>query len=150
LQANFFIMTRLTALIFFMVCSLAVQAQSTGDFMFSGGFDLLKTDYDKAFNKAQLGLEANYFLVRHVSLGAGVDIWTDQETSFVMGVRWYPADPFFVRFRGLIGANDAAIGGGWAKAINENWRVEAMGDFYFNGGEFGIRAGVSYVLKAKK
>lgn len=118
--------------------------------MVSTGLDVLKTNYEKAFNKAQLGIEGHYFLVRQVALGAGVEVWTDRQTSFVMGARWYPAESLFVRFRGLIGANDAAIGGGWAKAINDNWRVEAMGDFYFNGGEFGIRAGVSYVLKAKK
>ncbi|MFN5168860.1 MAG: hypothetical protein ACK5DD_04495 [Cyclobacteriaceae bacterium] len=142
-------MSRLTTLIFLMVCAFTANAQSTGDFLFSGGFDIVKTDYEKAFNKAQLGVEANYFLVRHVALGAGVDIWTSRETSFVMGVRWYPAEQFFVRFRGLIGANDAALGGGWSKALNDTWRVEALGDFYFNGGEFGIRAGVSYVFKKK-
>jgi hypothetical protein len=47
-----------------------------------------------------------------------------------MGVRYYALDNFFVRFRGLIGANEVALGGGWSKPINEKWRFEAIGDFY--------------------
>ncbi len=66
-----------------------------------------------------------------------------------MGMRYYPLDNFFVRFRGLIGANDVALGGGWAKPINEKLRFEAIGDFYFGQTEFGIRAGIAYVIKNK-
>ncbi|MBL7876952.1 MAG: hypothetical protein JNL53_14890 [Cyclobacteriaceae bacterium] len=136
------------AILFVIICAVA-QAQSNNDLMISGGLDLIKTDFNSAFKKAQLGLEANYFVVRHFSAGAGVDIWTDQKTSFVMGARWYPVDFAFVRFRGLIGANDASLGAGWAKPFHENWRFEAMGDFFFSDAEFAIRAGVSYIIKKK-
>jgi len=130
--------------------SISVHAQSSNDILVSGGFDLIKTDYNSAFDKAQLGVEGNYFIVRNFAAGAGVEIWTEQKSSFVMGMRWYAMDYVFVRFRGLIGANDAAIGGGWAKPINDNWRFEAIGDFYFGQTEFSIRAGVSYIIKKKQ
>jgi hypothetical protein len=94
-------------------------------------------------------LEANYFVVRNFSASAGVEIWTDQESSFVMGARWYPMDNAFVRFRGLTGVNATAIGAGWAKPLNETWRFEAMGDFFFGQTEFSVRAGVSYLIKQK-
>lgn len=135
----------------FVVCVFAftTQAQSTGDVLLSGGFDLIKTDYSRFGNKLQLGAEANYFVVRHFAAGAGLEVWTRQQSSFAMGVRYYMLDNFFVRFRGLIGANDVSLGAGWSKPINEKWRFEAMGDFYFGQTEFGIRAGVGYVIKSK-
>lgn len=124
-------------------------AQSSNDILVSGGFDLIKTDYSRVGSKLQFGSEANYFVVRHFAAGAGLELWTQQESSFTMGMRYYPLDNFFVRFRGLIGANEAALGGGWSKPLNEKWRFEAMGDFYFRQTEFAIRAGVGYVIKSK-
>lgn len=131
------------------VISQTVTAQSNHDLMVSGNFDLIKTDYSRFFDKAQLGLEAHYFVIRHFAASAGVEIWTEQKSSFAMGMRWYPQDHFFVRFRGLIGQNDATIGAGWTKPINNLLRFEAMGDFYFSKTEFAIRAGISYVIKTK-
>ncbi len=133
----------------FVLVSISARAQSSNDILVGGGFDLIKTDYNSPFDKAQIGLEANYFVVRNFAAGAGVEIWPEQKSSFVMGARWYAHDHVFVRFRGLIGANDAALGGGWAKPINENWRFEAIADFYFGQTEFSVRAGVSYIIKKK-
>ncbi len=122
-------------------------AQSTNDFLISGAMDVLKTDNTKILGKAQFGFEVNYFLQRRLAVGAGVDIWTGgQKSSFVLGARWYPSDKIFFRFRGLIGVNDAALGMGYAKPINRNWRFEAMGDLYFSRPDFAIRGGVSYVI----
>ena len=121
-------------------------AQSTNDFLISGGMDLLKTDNTKLLGKAQIGFEVNYFLKRNFAVGAGADIWTGQKSSFVLGARWYANEKIFFRFRGLIGANDAALGMGYAKPINRNWRFEAMGDLYFARPDFALRAGVSYVI----
>jgi hypothetical protein len=142
-------MKNIVAITVLILISVSIQAQSSNDFMISSGLDLIKTDFNNPFEKAQIGLEANYFVVRNFSAGAGVEIWTDQKSSFVMGARWYPMDHVFVRFRGLIGANDAAIGAGWAKPLNDNWRFEAMGDFFFGQTEFAVRAGVSYIIKKK-
>lgn len=137
------------ALFIFFVLTQTTLAQSSQDIMVSGGVDLIKTDFSNFIEKAQLGLEGNYFVVRNFAVGAGVEIWTERNTSFVMGMRWYPADHVFVRMRGLIGENDVALGAGWAKPIHENWRFEALGDFYVEQTEFAFRAGISYIIKTK-
>lgn len=124
-------------------------AQSNNDILVSGSLDLIKTDYSTFLGKGQLGLEGNYFVLRHFAVGAGLELWTNRRSSFAMGMRWYPYDHVFVRFRGLIGANDASFGGGWTKPINDAWRFEAMGDFYVGDTEFAIRAGISYIIKNK-
>jgi hypothetical protein len=129
--------------------SLPSFAQSNNDIMIGGSLDLIKTDYSSFLNKAQIGLEANYFVVRHFAASGGVELWTKDKSSFMMGMRWYPLDHVFVRLRGLIGANDVSIGGGWVKPINDTWRFEAIGDFYVADTEFAIRAGMSYVIKSK-
>lgn len=121
-------------------------AQSTHDIMVGGGLDVIKTDINKVFDKAQLGLEVNYFVVRHFSVGAGAELWSQHNNSFVMGMRWYADENIFLRFRGLIGANDASLGVGWSKPIGTNWRFEAIGDFYFKG-DFALRGGVAYIIK---
>ena len=136
-------------LILLLTGSIASFAQSNNDLMIGGSFDLIKTDYSSFLDKAQVGLEANYFVVRHFAASGGVELWTNQKSSFMMGMRWYPVDHVFVRIRGLIGANDVAIGGGWAKPINDTWRFEAMGDFYVADTEFAVRAGLSYLIKTK-
>lgn len=129
-----------------MFVAASVSAQSTNDFLISGGLDLIKTDNNKLFEKAQVGLEVNYFLQRRFSVGAGGEFWSQGRNSFVMGVRWYPADNIFLRFRGLIGINDAALGAGYVKALDKNFRLEGMADLYFAKPDFAIRAGVSYVI----
>jgi hypothetical protein len=135
----------LATILFFML-PLAAGAQSTHDVLVGGGLDLIKTDNHQFLGKAQLGLEANYFVVRHFSVGGGAELWTNQKSSFVMGARWYADDHFFARFRGLIGANDASLGAGYSRPINTDWRFEAIGDLYFKG-TFALRAGVAYIIK---
>jgi hypothetical protein len=133
------------ASLFFCGLMPTAHAQSTHDIMVGGAQDLIKTDNNKLFDKAQLGVEANYFIIRHFSVGAGAELWTNQKSSFVMGMRWYANDNFFVRFRGLIGENDASLGAGWSQPLNKDWRIEGMGDFYFKG-DFALRAGFAYVI----
>lgn len=140
----------LIPVIFFTIfLSSQVIAQSNNDITIGGSLDLIKTDYQNFMDKGQIGLEGNYFVVRHFAASAGLELWTKNKSSFMMGMRWYPHDHVFVRLRGLIGANDVSIGGGWVKPINEDWRFEAMGDFYVGSTEFAIRAGVSYIIKTK-
>jgi hypothetical protein len=131
------------------VLSLAItsRAQSTHDVLVGGGMDLLKTDNKVLFKKAQFGFEAHYFVVRHFAVGAGAELWTaNQKNSFMMGMRWYANDHVFVRFRGLIGANNASLGLGYAKPLNQRILFESMGDFYFTG-TFGLRFGLSFILR---
>ncbi len=131
------------------ICSLALisRAQSTHDVLVGGGMDLIKSGSDGLLKRAQVGLEIHYFVERRFAVGIGTEIWTtNQKNSFMMGMRWYANDHVFVRFRGLIGANDAAIGLGYSKPLSKNLRFEGMGDFYFVG-NLGFRCGLSYILK---
>jgi hypothetical protein len=139
----------LSTLLLLILFALPAFAQSNNDIMIGGSMDLIKTDYSNFLDKAQIGLEANYFVVRHFAASGGVELWTNQKSSFMMGMRWYPHDHVFVRLRGLIGTNDVSIGGGWVKPINDTWRFEAIGDFYVAETEFAIRAGMNYVIKSK-
>ncbi|NOT75977.1 MAG: outer membrane beta-barrel protein [Cyclobacteriaceae bacterium] len=127
--------------------SFYANAQATNDILIGGGLDVVKTDNVKVFDKAQIGFEANYFIQRRFAIGAGLEIWTRQRNSFVMGVRWYANDNIFLRFRGLIGANDASFGAGYSKPIGKNWRFEALGDFFFDSQRFALRGGLSYVIR---
>ena len=54
----------------------------------------------------------NYFLIRKFSVSGGFEVWTgnDNNSSLVLGMRWYPLKKIFTRFRGLVGENDIAIG----------------------------------------
>jgi len=139
----------ISTLILFTALALPSFAQSNNDIMVGGSLDLIKTNYSSFLDKAQIGLEANYFVVRHFAASGGIEFWTKDKTSFMMGMRWYANDHVFVRLRGLIGVNDVSIGGGWVKPINDSWRFEATGDFYVADTEFAIRAGLNYVIKSK-
>src|SRR3954471_1266947 len=139
-------MKKYSSFVFAMLLSGFTSAQSTNDFLISGAFDLIKTDINKAFDKVQVGLEVNYFLQRKFAVGAGGEFWTRGANSFVLGARYYPTENIFVRMRGLIGANDLAIGAGYSKPIHKYWRLEAMGDIYLAHPNFAIRGGVSYVI----
>jgi hypothetical protein len=142
-------MKRTTLILFLTLCAAtSTFSQIAGDLLLGGYADLVKTDNDGFLGKAQLGVEANYLFSRQFTGTAGIDIWTDEGASFVIGGRWYPAEVFFVRARGLIGENDFSLGAGWHQPFGEQWRFEAIGDFYFSG-EFAARVGVAYTLRKK-
>lgn len=141
-------MNKFFVYLLFLLAASAAQAQSMHDLMIGGGLDLLKTDNRALLKKAQIGLEANYFVVRHFSVGVGGEIWTTgQKSSFVMGARWYANDKVFLRFRGLIGTNDASLGLGFAHPLTKDVRLEGLGDYYFGGGAFALRMGIGYILR---
>lgn len=133
-------------LVFLFFMSISLHAQIANDFMVAGGIDLIKTDNIGFLDKAQFGTELNYFIDRSFTATAGLEAWTFENLSFVIGGRWYPMDIMFVRARGLIGVNDVSLGAGWSKPIAKNLRFEAMGDFYFRV-DFSVRAGLSYVIR---
>lgn len=133
-------------LILLLLISNLCFSQEKKDFLVGGSFDLTKTDNDGFARKAQIALEGNYFFTPKLAATGGFEIWTGDGVSIVAGVRWYPAEHFFTRIRGLAGENDLSIGAGWNKPLSEEWRFEAMGDFYAEG-EFAIRAGLMYVIK---
>jgi hypothetical protein len=137
---------RLLPVLLILIACLSARAQSSGDFMLGAGMDLLKTDNNKLFDKAQLGFELNYFVIRKVTLSAGLEVWTAARESFAFGTRYYFTDHIFARGRGLIGVNDFSLGLGGAIPLKKNVRFELTGDFYFEG-QFALRAGVAYVLR---
>ncbi len=132
------------------IFSLALQqisiAQSSNDFMIGVALDVLKTDFDAVGDKMQLGVELNYFLQKSFSVTGGLEFWSRGSNSVVIGMRWFPVDNAFLRFRGLIGDNDLSLGFGWSKPLNRNWRFEAMGDYYTSG-EFAVRGGIGFVIR---
>lgn len=116
--------------------------------MVGGGLDLIKTDNVGFLGKAQFGTEVNYFLDRQFTATGGIEWWTNENVSAVIGGRWYPIDVLFIRARGLIGVNDLSLGAGWSRPITESLRFEATGDFYFRV-DFSVRAGIAYVFRRK-
>jgi hypothetical protein len=126
------------------------HAQIAKDLMINAHGDLIKSDNSGYFEKLQMGLEVNYFVSRKFTATGGVEFWTDgAEASVVIGGRWCPTPDAFIRIRGLIGANDVSIGGGWAKPLKNNWKFEAVGDVYTEG-HIAIRAGFAYIIRIKK
>ncbi|HYC83754.1 MAG TPA: hypothetical protein VEB86_00975 [Chryseosolibacter sp.] len=132
--------------ILFLVVTAYSYAQKAGDILVGTQVDLIKSDYDTYFQKAQAGLEFNYFFSGEFSGTAGLEFWTREGVSGVVGARWYPSEEAYVRLRGLLGNfGDVSIGGGWAKPMTEHLRFESMADFYF-AGNFSIRIGLAYLI----
>jgi hypothetical protein len=121
-------------------------SQTQHDFLVATHLDVIKSDYDGYFQKAQGGVEMNYFFSRKFTVTAGAEYWTLEKGSLIIGSRWYPVKDAFIRARGLFGANDFSIGGGFAKPMTEKLRFESMADFYFEG-SFSIRVGFAYLLR---
>src|SRR5687768_13803137 len=91
---------------FTVLITLSAFAQTGKDLMIGSHLDLIRSDNEGHFKKAQLGVELNYFLSGKFTATAGGEYWTDRdEISFVLGARWYPVPEAFIRLRGLIGAN---------------------------------------------
>lgn len=121
-------------------------SQEANDFLVGGAFDLIKTDNEGFVQKAQVGGEFNYFITRKVTATGGLEIWADNAMSAVVGTRFYPIDHFFIRARGLFGKNDLSLGTGWNKPLGNNFRFEAIGDYYFEH-EFAVRVGLMYLIR---
>jgi hypothetical protein len=125
------------------------SAQTAKDFLIGMNLDLIKSDNDGYFEKAQFGVEVNYFISRKLTATTGIEVWTRDGASAVIGARWFPVKDAYIRARGLIGVNDFSVGGGWGKPMTEKLRFESMADFYF-AGDFCIRAGFAYRITKTK
>ena len=115
--------------------------QRTQRLMIGVQADLIKSDNDGFFEKLQGGLEGSYYLSRKFAATAGIEGWTGDRVTAVLGARFCPIDEAFLRIRALPG-KDFTIGAGFGKFLSENVRVEAMSDFYFEG-HIAIRAGIA-------
>ena len=130
---------------------LAISTTSYAQYLFNFGVDVYKTDNRnpvRFVNKAQFSAEVNYFLINQLSLTVGIEAWTDQGVFFMPGARFYPVDPFFLRFRPLIGKEvDYSLGFGYGRQLTGPWRLEVMTDYYFENSNLALRVGVGYKLR---
>lgn len=124
-------------------------SESQAQYLFSVHADAYKTDNRdpvEFVDKAQVGIEFNYFLYEQFSITTGVELWTTS-TRFVPGFRFYPINPLFLRFRPLLGREvDYAFGAGYSRKITDNFRLEGMADYYFERSNLAIRFGIGYTL----
>jgi len=119
-------------------------SQSKVDLILGIHVDLVKTSNSVHFQRFQTRAEGHYFLHKKFSATGGIEYWSgNRQLSLTTGARWYPMEDAFIRFRGLLGANDFAVGGGWSMPVKENLRFEALSDFYF-AGHITIRVGFTY------
>jgi hypothetical protein len=140
-------MKKILPLLLIALISLQTRAQSAKDFMTGVNVDLIKSSNDGYFEKVQASAELNYFISRKFTATGGIEWWTsNNQVSLIIGTRWYPISDAFLRLRGLVGANELSVGGGWAKPLNVNMKFEAMGDVYFRG-DIAIRAGLVYLFR---
>ncbi len=133
-------------LIFCLLITGHCFAQIQKDFLIGLNLDLIKSNQSAYFQRGQVGGEVNYYLSTKITATGGLEYWTqNRQLSAVAGARWYPVPEAFVRVRGLVGANDLSVGGGWAKPFKANWRFESMADFYFKG-QIAIRVGFAHLF----
>ena len=128
--------------LFLCLCSTICFPQRAQRIMLAIHADLIKSDNDGFFEKIQGGIEGSFYFSRKFAVMAGVEWWSGVETALAVGGRFCPIDEAFARIRALPG-KDFSIGGGFAKPLSDNLRLEAMADFYFQG-HIAIRAGLAY------
>lgn len=140
-------MRKFLILLSFFFCFYLTDSQA--QYLFNFHVDAYKTDNRNPVefvDKAQMGLEFNYFLFESFAFTTGIELWTTS-TRFVPGFRYYPIDPLFLRFRPLLGREvDYAFGAGYSRKITERFRLEGIADYYFERSNLAIRFGVGYTL----
>lgn len=133
-----------------LLLALIVQFSAKSQYLFNFGIDVYKTDNRNPVefvDKAQFSFEFNYFLLTQLSFTSGVEYWTDRGISFIPGMRFYPINPLFLRFRPMLGKEvDYSFGIGYARKITDLWRLEVMTDYYFERSNAALRIGVAYTL----
>lgn len=131
----------------FFISIATVSGQSKGSFLLSAGLDLYKTDNSGFAEKTQTTIEGNYFFSPKFTGTLGAEFWSSRRTFFVIGTRFYPVDPIFIKFRALIGNDtDASLGMGYQRNLSGNFSLEGGMDYYFDPGELGIRVGLAYLF----
>lgn len=137
-----------------LLCSPDVlgQAQTTNNFLPPGtrtvfGYsDVYKTNFVDPFQKLQAGVEAGYQMNDKVKFTGGLEFWTREPTPLVVvGNRYYPFGPTFIRYRALIGrSTDVALGLGHNIKIGKSLMLEAASDYYLDAREIAFRLGLGY------
>lgn len=141
------IMRICSVILFLCFFSLACNAQSKSNFQLGLGMDLFKTDNNGFAEKSQVGLEGNYFFTSKFSGTLGLDFWSARGTSLILGMRFYPVDPVFIKFRGYVGIyDDVTLGMGYSKSLGSNFSFEGGMDYYFQPRDLGLRFGLAYLF----
>ena len=115
--------------------------------MVSSGGDLARTDAPGVIRRYQAGAEVNYFHFHFLSFSGGYEFNYNRPNHLTLGGRFYPIDPVFIRFRGLIGKNsDFAMGAGYSHNLSYRLRLEGMLDYYAVTNVAGLRVGLSFLI----
>jgi hypothetical protein len=141
-------------LLLLLLCNLDVQGQAQtinyflppGTRSVFGYFDLYKTNFGDPFQKLQAGVEAGYQMNDKVKFTGGLEFWTREPTPLVVvGNRYYPFGPTFIRYRALIGrTTDVALGLGHNLKIGKSMMLEAATDYYLDSREIAFRLGLGF------
>lgn len=117
-----------------LLCGHNVKAQDEGQVLIVGGADIYKTDFNKAFGKAQMGLMANFFIANKVSLGVGYEFYSAGGDYVPVGPRVYPVGKLFLKALPMIPLNrqkfEVNLGLGYDIMISDTWAIELVGDYY--------------------
>ncbi|MEX2593389.1 MAG: hypothetical protein WD426_11490 [Anditalea sp.] len=121
--------------------------QAAGSFLVSGAMDLAKTDAPGLIRRFQLGSELNYFYLHSLSFSGGYEFNYNRPNHVTLGSRFYPLEPVFIRFRGLVGnKSDIAVGAGYTYNISYRFRLEGMVDYYAISQVAGLRVGIGFLI----
>lgn len=110
--------------------------------------DVLRTPF---FNEVSLngGAELDYFLANRFALTGGFEYWQKEGDQFsgALGLRFYPINPVFIRFRGILNQNSGVnIGMGYALKLSRKLRMETIFDYYTPYDDFAVRIGLGFSL----
>ncbi|SHM40287.1 hypothetical protein SAMN04488057_101336 [Cyclobacterium lianum] len=122
--------------------------QAAGSFLISSGLDLVRTDIQGIFQKAQLGAEVNYFHLHQLSFSGGFEYNTAGANQITGGLRFYPLEAAFIRARALVGNNaDLGLGAGYTYNITYRMRLEGIADYYVQNQTLGARITLAVLIK---
>lgn len=121
--------------------------QGKGAIQLSAALDLFKTNNSGFAERTQTTIEGNYFFNSRISGTLGAEFWSARQTFFVIGTRFYPIDPVFIKLRALLSSySDISLGMGYQHGISGNFKLEGGMDYYFDQGDLGIRVGLAYLF----
>lgn len=125
----------------------AYGQQGIGSYLLSGGVDLARTDAPGVIRRYQAAAELNYFYLHSLSFSGGYEFNYNRPNHVTLGTRFYPADPVFIRARGLLGnKSDFALGLGYSHSLSYRFRLEGMVDYYAVSNVAGLRVGIGFLI----
>lgn len=136
-------MKQITIVLALLLISSIAFSQQRKSVLLSVSGDVYRTDNTGLFGKAQLGTELNYFVANRLTVSGGYEFWSAGQNPVTFGMRLYPINATFVRVRGLImNSPDVSLGIGAVNSLDNNWKIELIGDYFYNLGGFAFRLGV--------